>query len=645
MRNSNSLRLGERPSTSQEPADGFQEMRLRSRKRSDVTERAGRSKIVKSSCFEGESQQRSNKPPKRRTRPSSSAQRHPLEEEVQQSSCTHAGVRARAKRSGNRTQSQSREDGESREGSNVKPSASTQTQSFEGEIDGRRRKHARLKIKIKRCTFKQPPSGEDGGSLQRSNMLAELNLRPSTSTQTQPLEKKSQQRSNMAAEANIRPSTSTHTESLEEETEGRSRKRARAKCSRKTQSQSGEGERQVGSNMAAEVNVRPSASIQTQYLEEDIQQRNNMSTEMNITPSTSAQTEPVEEEIQEIDSIPPAKMKVEPSTRAQAVSLEREIQEINNMSPAEVEVKPSTSAQAESLEREIQERNNMPPAEVNVEPSTSAQAVSVEREVRRTSTASAHTRPSLQHRRTQTSPRAEGNAVVPAASAYYTRKIMSELECPVCFNYMHPPIKTCQNGHCICNNCKRNVIVCPVCRGKFLSVRNVVFENIANHFLSFDRPTAPFFCPLHDVNRFRCRWEGSLPELRDHIRETHLREYIECGDGNVDINISAGKVTLHSTVMLTMGEMFYIHISLSMNKLHGYVQHIGDDNSPEYKYRLCIVKPGCEDEINVTFSVSKFGESRYNIVRSGLCLYVEGNAMQNFIVNNRLHFRVKIFKP
>ncbi|KAJ4451969.1 hypothetical protein ANN_03453 [Periplaneta americana] len=179
---------------------------------------------------------------------------------------------------------------------------------------------------------------------------------------------------------------------------------------------------------------------------------------------------------------------------------------------------------------------------------------------------------------------------------------MSELECPVCFNYMHPPIKTCQNGHCICNNCKRNVIVCPVCRGKFLSVRNVVFENIANHFLSFDRPTAPFFCPLHDVNRFRCRWEGSLPELRDHIRETHLREYIECGDGNVDINISAGKVTLHSTVMLTMGEMFYIHISLSMNKLHGYVQHIGDDNSPEYKYRLCIVKPGCEDEINVTFS-------------------------------------------
>jgi len=55
----------------------------------------------------------------------------------------------------------------------------------------------------------------------------------------------------------------------------------------------------------------------------------------------------------------------------------------------------------------------------------------------------------------------------------------SDLECPVCMQYMVPPIKMCRNGHNICSNYREGVQCCPTCRAEFLGTRNVALENIA----------------------------------------------------------------------------------------------------------------------------------------------------------------------
>ncbi|KDR07295.1 E3 ubiquitin-protein ligase sina [Zootermopsis nevadensis] len=57
--------------------------------------------------------------------------------------------------------------------------------------------------------------------------------------------------------------------------------------------------------------------------------------------------------------------------------------------------------------------------------------------------------------------------------------LLSELECPVCTEYMLPPIVFCTNGHNICPSCKPKVNQCPTCRQPFVKIRNVALEKIA----------------------------------------------------------------------------------------------------------------------------------------------------------------------
>ena len=57
--------------------------------------------------------------------------------------------------------------------------------------------------------------------------------------------------------------------------------------------------------------------------------------------------------------------------------------------------------------------------------------------------------------------------------------LLGELECPVCMEYMLPPITFCLNGHNICNNCKPMLTNCPTCRQPFVNIRNVALEKLA----------------------------------------------------------------------------------------------------------------------------------------------------------------------
>ena len=38
-------------------------------------------------------------------------------------------------------------------------------------------------------------------------------------------------------------------------------------------------------------------------------------------------------------------------------------------------------------------------------------------------------------------------------------------ECPVCYDYVLPPILQCQSGHLVCSSCRSKLTLCPTCRG------------------------------------------------------------------------------------------------------------------------------------------------------------------------------------
>lgn len=63
-------------------------------------------------------------------------------------------------------------------------------------------------------------------------------------------------------------------------------------------------------------------------------------------------------------------------------------------------------------------------------------------------------------------------------------ELTSLFECPVCFDYVLPPILQCQAGHLVCNPCRQKLSCCPTCRGSLTpSIRNLAMEKVASAVL------------------------------------------------------------------------------------------------------------------------------------------------------------------
>ncbi|PSN30729.1 hypothetical protein C0J52_22181 [Blattella germanica] len=55
----------------------------------------------------------------------------------------------------------------------------------------------------------------------------------------------------------------------------------------------------------------------------------------------------------------------------------------------------------------------------------------------------------------------------------FQEEILNQIVCPICLQYMTPPIKQCLNGHNICKDCRHNIENCPVFRGNLADIRNL----------------------------------------------------------------------------------------------------------------------------------------------------------------------------
>jgi len=59
-------------------------------------------------------------------------------------------------------------------------------------------------------------------------------------------------------------------------------------------------------------------------------------------------------------------------------------------------------------------------------------------------------------------------------------QVLKLLECPVCYDTILRPILLCQNGHSVCNSCKKDLQFCPICKAPFTPVRNLLAEEIVS---------------------------------------------------------------------------------------------------------------------------------------------------------------------
>uniref|UniRef100_A0A8C6RLL6 E3 ubiquitin-protein ligase n=1 Tax=Nannospalax galili TaxID=1026970 RepID=A0A8C6RLL6_NANGA len=120
----------------------------------------------------------------------------------------------------------------------------------------------------------------------------------------------------------------------------------------------------------------------------------------------------------------------------------------------------------------------------------------------------------------------------------YNNDLASLFECPVCFDYVLPPILQCRSGHLVCSNCRPKLRWCPTCLGRLGSIRNLAMEKVTNLVLfhckyassgcEITLPHAekadheelcefrPYSCPCPGAS---CKWQGSLDAVMPHLGE------------------------------------------------------------------------------------------------------------------------------
>ncbi|XP_023349791.1 E3 ubiquitin-protein ligase SIAH1 isoform X3 [Eurytemora carolleeae] len=192
--------------------------------------------------------------------------------------------------------------------------------------------------------------------------------------------------------------------------------------------------------------------------------------------------------------------------------------------------------------------------------------------------------------------------------------LASLFECPVCFDYVLPPILQCQAGHLVCSNCRPKLTCCPTCRGQLgANIRNLAMEKVASTVLFPCKYSSggcvitllhtekieheetcefrPYSCPCPGAS---CKWQGSLEQVMSHLMQVHKSITTLQGE---DIVFLATDINLPGAVdWVMMQSCFGHHFMLVLEKQEKFdghqqffaiVQLIGTRKQAEnFAYRL-----------------------------------------------------------
>lgn len=243
-------------------------------------------------------------------------------------------------------------------------------------------------------------------------------------------------------------------------------------------------------------------------------------------------------------------------------------------------------------------------------------------------------------------------------------KIVSELECPVCTDFMKPPIYMCRTGHSLCASCRAKLSSCPSCSTDFNDSRNYSLENITEivtypcknrsqgcDFVSnltaitFHEQTCSksyeneISCFLNDV--IPCNWTGSYEKIFQHISLLHPDHCIQLG---CPISIDVSAFEMKNWFFLYDKKIFKLYVDnnkFGTNRIRWAVSHIDttEEFSEKYMFYLDILSGKrifATNEIcrNVTVDFKKESGSHY--------VNVPVTLFNSFIKKNKLSFKLYV---
>jgi len=231
--------------------------------------------------------------------------------------------------------------------------------------------------------------------------------------------------------------------------------------------------------------------------------------------------------------------------------------------------------------------------------------------------------------------------------------LLREMKCPVCMQYMVPPIKLCTNGHNICSKCREIVKCCPTCRAEFSEIRNAALESIARSqkypcdnkkrgcldWFSIEHIAehhavcvyGKIKCPFK-LNK-NCSWNGFKSDLKEHAKAAHATDFFELS--SIHSSLFEDKIM---KLLSCFGELFVQYKRIRDGRLYCAVQLIGTSSeASKYKCESTLRAANDIEQISNTFLVRSYSEDFETIFNSGKCLCLDETVVRNFLVENKLN--------
>jgi E3 ubiquitin-protein ligase SIAH1 len=244
-----------------------------------------------------------------------------------------------------------------------------------------------------------------------------------------------------------------------------------------------------------------------------------------------------------------------------------------------------------------------------------------------------------------------------------SKDVLDELECPVCMEYMLPPITLCGNGHNICSSCKQKIQKCPTCREPLSETRNKALEKLAlkvecpcrnkQHGCTLTFPIAligehhgiceynPFVCPLE--YRIKCNWTGLLTEIEDHVLGKH-RGLVRHVLGATKLTLKKLDKMLCIDILFSSDNLFFEVIEVIEDAFYYVVQYIGPEKeASNFNYKFVLGNKA--DEISVCSAASSYSVEVHEVYSTGKCVKLFYDTIERFLDKDKnLQFCIEIFK-
>ena len=241
--------------------------------------------------------------------------------------------------------------------------------------------------------------------------------------------------------------------------------------------------------------------------------------------------------------------------------------------------------------------------------------------------------------------------------------VLSVLECPVCMEYMLPPIAMCKNGHSICDQCKTQLPLCPTCRKPFLeNTRNVALESIAS---GLDYPCRnegcmeifplklilehqavclhrPRECPLSAPSH--CSWKGPSSLLMKHVMDAH-RRYVRVGSESCSVLNDVSNTPGYTLIVYAFDQMFLQRSRLQDCKFFSAVQYCGPkENASKYRFEFELCSAKGHFKVIVGCLTHSDAEDLQTINKAGKCVRLDYDVIKRYMYDDKLPYKLRIYQ-